>query len=930
MDGLYALLLVQLSQARWCSRVMAIVRLSIASLPITNRRTAPHTKPGGRVIICALRNMRTIGASSDGHMSKLLIFSKYSTVLHRLRTLASPVNVQKSCMLGNIGVPCAPFSARPSAATRFQTLAALAKAQRHCSSCKPQQNPGSGKTRRLRTRASQGSILLFFLMHDKRRNYTQSLPTTSKLINHIGIQFSIELGRTLVPFMFSSTLELSILSDCIWAIVVRADSRTRLENSASEEVSDRLQAVQITPRSRSITTGAANMASSSDHMASRAAIRSELAGRLRFNDESVLQRLGTDRLTDDFVDTCSSDFTSDSANSDNLRDLRSIVHRAESGGEKNETQMYSPLVGLRPIHIALPRLTSKQGCIFNYIADYQWADKKGCPDGISRRFDVSSSRILTSEVYTLGFPPLQPDLSILDPETPVVNAGRGNREPRYSPQWRYRSAFVEVKVTRVQGPTSTSNETITEIVQQAADYARLHMAARPFQLFSVCLLVYGLKFCVAIFDRSGVIFSPEGDLDTGDGWKLFVRIVRCLSVTMTDEDLGRDPTTQLLPSDDPTISRLREQVRALHLRIPEGFPAFSVSLGGATSRRWLTIAMVWSSLSLVGRGTTVWLVKELLNGKPQGAVKVMKTAWRSSRRMPEAKIYKALQNQQAYRSHPCVAKFDTGDDVCFQDKPEDTISVAALRATGVIPLDTAEEDKILHRIFLSPVGRPIWEYETEGMLIRGIKAAIQGHKFLYEHGILHRDISAGNVLLAQNPEQESEGFITDLDYAWISNDSDPAKSVREVPHGGHITASALGTYQFMAARILKLMKLSQTNKARRARPLKIVNQVRDDLESFLWVFCYAIMRHHMVRYPSDSDAQREFHTSFGHLNLDAIMMSRASCQPLFVLPFFEQSLSEELLEWLEEQYMSMENGFVFTYETLDAWMDSALSVIVEV
>ncbi|KAJ3552692.1 hypothetical protein NM688_g4021 [Phlebia brevispora] len=56
MDRLYALLLVQLSQARWCLRVMAIVRLSIASLPIINRRTAPHTKPGGSVTICALRN----------------------------------------------------------------------------------------------------------------------------------------------------------------------------------------------------------------------------------------------------------------------------------------------------------------------------------------------------------------------------------------------------------------------------------------------------------------------------------------------------------------------------------------------------------------------------------------------------------------------------------------------------------------------------------------------------------------------------------------------------------------------------------------------------------------------------------------------------------------------------------------------------------
>ncbi|KAJ3542782.1 hypothetical protein NM688_g5938 [Phlebia brevispora] len=680
------------------------------------------------------------------------------------------------------------------------------------------------------------------------------------------------------------------------------------QDSASQEVSDRLQAVQVTPRSKTITSSASNMASSSDHAASRVALRNELAGRQCFDDQSVLQRLGTERVTDAFVDACYLDFTRDSTHYDHFETLREIVSQGERGGGKRETQMYESL-----LHI------------LSYIADYEWNDMKGRGDG-PRHASHSSQHNLTPEVHTLGFPRYQPDLSIVDPGTPFVPSGpRG--ELRYSSHWRYRAAFVEVKPTSAQGPTSRKGETVQEIVQQAADYARLHMAARPFQLFSVCLLIYGLKFCVAIFDRDGVVFSPEGDLATRDGWNSFVRIARCLAVTMTDEELGRDPTAQLLASSDPTTLRLQKEARLLGLAVPDNF--LSVSLGDSTGRRWATVAMIWSSLSLIGRGTTVWVVKELHNGKPEGAVRVMKTAWRSSRRTPEASIYKALQDAQKFRSHDCVAQLDVGDDVRSQDRR--IISVSTLRASEDRSPDESREDKILHRLLLSPVGRPIWEYESEEILIRGIKAAIEGHKYLYENGILHRDVSAGNVLLAQHPQPGMEGFITDLDYARVGETSRVAEQAKaagkSVPHGGHIT----GTYQFMSIRILRLMWLDKIDQ----NPSEIVNEVRDDLESFVWVFCYALMRHHVSYHPKDAMAEELFRDAYGRLNLDAIHDSRASLKPILTMRSFGNSLSVQLFQWFRQQLRLLmrpplydgETGFEFTYETLVAWLDTALAAV---
>jgi len=47
------------------------------------------------------------------------------------------------------------------------------------------------------------------------------------------------------------------------------------------------------------------------------------------------------------------------------------------------------------------------------------------------------------------------------------------------------------------------------------------------------------------------------------------------------------------------------------------------------------------------------------------------------------------------------------------------------------------------------------------------------HKFLYDQGILHRDVSAGNILLSyeKNPQEGHEGFIMDVEYAHITRPS---------------------------------------------------------------------------------------------------------------------------------------------------------------
>ena len=40
-----------------------------------------------------------------------------------------------------------------------------------------------------------------------------------------------------------------------------------------------------------------------------------------------------------------------------------------------------------------------------------------------------------------------------------------------------------------------------------------------------------------------------------------------------------------------------------------------------------------------------------------------------------------------------------------------------------------------------------------------------GHQQAWEVGILHRDVSVGNVLIAEYPEERMHGFLHDFDYS---------------------------------------------------------------------------------------------------------------------------------------------------------------------
>ncbi|KAI0750224.1 hypothetical protein C8Q80DRAFT_1253760 [Daedaleopsis nitida] len=111
------------------------------------------------------------------------------------------------------------------------------------------------------------------------------------------------------------------------------------------------------------------------------------------------------------------------------------------------------------------------------------------------------------------------------------------------------------------------------------------------------------------------------------------------------------------------------------------------------------------------------------------------------------------------------------------------------------------------RFIVTDVGRPITKFKTTRELILAMRDAIIGHKQAYElAGILHRDVSVGNILIVDDPEpgHSYTGFLHDFDYS-------------------------SGTYYFMAFEML-------SDKV-------VIHKPRHDLESYYWVLLWIILRH---------------------------------------------------------------------------------------
>ena len=132
---------------------------------------------------------------------------------------------------------------------------------------------------------------------------------------------------------------------------------------------------------------------------------------------------------------------------------------------------------------------------------------------------------------------------------------------------------------------------------------------------------------------------------------------------------------------------------------------------------------------------------------------------------------------------------------------------------------------------LSPVGRPLESSLTVREFVRGIRDAIVGHRNLHGIGIVHGDISAGNIILTRPDEKGiTKGTLIDLDMASFrmdENEKDQPKAIT-------------GTTRYMALELLRAISL---------RKLSLKQTYRHDLESFFYVLIVGCMSYGLEKLP---------------------------------------------------------------------------------
>ncbi|KAH9843515.1 uncharacterized protein C8Q71DRAFT_852053 [Rhodofomes roseus] len=611
--------------------------------------------------------------------------------------------------------------------------------------------------------------------------------------------------------------------------------------------------------------GAGNFAahSSSNH----ALLKEELLGRVKYDDPTVFKRLRIQDEDATNIERCHQ-FYQDKQDH-NLQRLLEVTGKIDPRGEKRkrevEQKMYEPLQQ-----------------IFNFLANF---DGRA---GVRRDFIESAQAphawappTAAKDAFTPGFPRFRPDFDLVDKGSSAHH-------------WDRCVGFVEVKADREDGnPPQDMNKTVKEVVMQCADYARIHLACRQFWVFSVVLIITAMDFRVAIVDHTGVLLSPRHSIidDRGDGAggqrdaRMFVRVVRALSRSLSERELGQDPSvTPLSQKELEELAHSSSIPGELRRVIMPGnddyYPSYIVPFHGPDNRTWCTVGPpIWVSLSLFGRGTTVWRVVELVTSNTKrgfsGEMRVLKSSWRDQRRSPEADLYRVISTYDD--CPPGVPELLCGGDVLYGDRqPLKLLTTAQLRGD-----QESSESKVLHRLVLSIVGEGLWKYTDELQLLRAFRAVVEVHEYLCSKGIIHGDISAGNLLLWPGPSAKAAGFLSDFDLAHFDESvlphaqEKPVDIASEVKHAsvtentrGHIPVT--GTLQFMA---LELLGSAFSKKA-------IEHTAAHDLEAISYVLGYTVLRQLTSGQGCPGPLGEYFKKVFGAMSLLDIMEWRGSGSPL--------------------------------------------------
>ncbi|KAH8930756.1 hypothetical protein BT69DRAFT_1188605, partial [Atractiella rhizophila] len=266
----------------------------------------------------------------------------------------------------------------------------------------------------------------------------------------------------------------------------------------------------------------------------------------------------------------------------------------------------------------------------------------------------------------------------------------------------------------------------------------------------------------------------------------------------TDEYRGHDvsvqPAIKVVPESDWQVAR-----SCLGMADDEEVSAVMI---GSEGPFLFASSITQMHLRPTGRGTCCYRAYNSKYG-----VVLLKDTWRKSEYPREGETYSLLQNPPIPHIPVALAEGDVGGhgqevELIREDAPD-------ARPTTLVH----------YRIILHKIGKPIDSFKTSWQFVKCVSDALEAHTAAVRRGILHRDISVGNILIFQKDEaSEPEGLLIDWDVAQrMGKEWEPPGIER------------MGPFQFMA------WELADNN--------TVEHLPEHDLQSFFYLLLWLALRY---------------------------------------------------------------------------------------
>lgn len=390
-------------------------------------------------------------------------------------------------------------------------------------------------------------------------------------------------------------------------------------------------------------------------------------------------------------------------------------------------------------------------------------------------------------------------------------------------------------------------------VVQIANYAREVFGSQPWRRWVLCFTLCGSDLRVWQFDRGGAVGSTI--IDIHKQWQLFVRTFFSLA-TIDATSCGFDPTIQCNDVDgrvdtfDPTLAAYRSEPQRPWIWIPTFIPGTPVDIDALTVPPSVAAAFptatTWTRLelkpsSMAKRWAIITRAAMCSRARVWGSETddwpyVVKDQWRAPEREPEGDLIsqctcpdatglpRSLWHGDILSIKP-PSEHATADDIFSLRPPSSsrrgTTAAPNLRRVTetshhLLRSSSIALNRIHTRLVISPAGHSLTRFTSYTQLLSALHSAVLAHRHMFRtHKILHRDISANNIILLPSPGGD-DGVLIDFDLA--------VSTARESASGA---TQRTGTFDFMAYDIL-------------ADPATAHTPIHD-LESFFYVLLWLII-----------------------------------------------------------------------------------------